>query len=94
MLNELRSDLDAASAGGNLTKQAYSGSSVSANALDFSGQVTLSSADYKLVDVFLNGVLMAPGYDLTAITTTSVTFDASIASSLIADDVIVVVSRG
>jgi hypothetical protein len=92
MLNELRVDLDNVSVGGNLSKAAYSGSQVAASVLDFAGQQTLASADHKLVDVFLNGVLMAPGFDLTAITTTSVTFDASI--SFIADDVIVVVARG
>jgi len=92
MLNELRIDLDNASAGGNVSKAAYSGSQVAAGVLSFAGQQTLASANHKLVDVFLNGVLMAPGYDLTAITTTSVTFHASI--SFIADDVIVVVARG
>jgi len=92
MLNELRIDLDNASAGGNVSKAAYTGSQVVAGVLSFAGQQTLASANHKLVDVFLNGVLMAPGYDLTAITTTSVTFDGSI--SFIADDVIVVVARG
>jgi hypothetical protein len=92
MLNELRIDLDNASAGGNVSKAAYSGSQVAAGVLSFAGQQTLASANHKLVDVFLNGVLMAPGYDLTAITTTSVTFDGSI--SFTADDVIVVVARG
>jgi hypothetical protein len=95
MLNELRQDLDSANSGGNLTKVAYAGTAVNSGTgvLSFVGQ-TLSSADHKLVDVFLNGVLMAPGYDLTAVAVGSVTFASSIASSLIADDVIVVVARG
>ena len=93
MLNELRIDLDGASAGGNISKVAYRGSAVSAGVLSFSGQA-LASANHKLVDVFLNGVLMAPGYDLSGISTSSVTFDAALAASLTADDVIVVVARG
>jgi hypothetical protein len=94
MLNELRIDLDAASAGGNLSKASYGVGSFAGNVLSFAAQATLASADHKLVDVFLNGVLMAPGRDLTAISTTSVTFDGSIVSALTSDDVIVVVSRG
>jgi len=93
-LNELYTDLQAASAGGNLSKASYGVADFAGNVLSFSGQQTLASADHKLVDVFLNGVLMSPGRDLTAITTTSVTFDASIVSALIADDVIVIVARG
>lgn len=96
MLNELRIDLDNASAGGNLKKASYVGTVVSGGVLDFgpSGQNlgTLSAAQHKLVDVFVNGVLMAPSYDLTGITTTSVTFDGSY--SFTSDDVITVVIRG
>lgn len=95
MLNELRTDVDAGSAGGNLSKVSYAGNSaaISAGVLTFISQ-TLASANHKLVDVFLNGVMLSPVYDLTAITTTSVTLAAGIASSLMADDVIVVVARG
>jgi predicted acyltransferase (DUF342 family) len=93
MLNELRSDLDSASAGGNLLKQAFLGTDVSAGGvLDFSSLGSLSSANHKLVDVFVNGVLMAPVHDLPGITTTSVTFEPSY--SFIADDVITVIIRG
>jgi hypothetical protein len=93
MLNELRTGLNSANAGGNLSKVAYAGSAVSAGVLTFVGQ-SLASASHKLVDVFLNGVLMAPGYDLVGINTSSVTFNSGLAASLMADDVIVVVARG
>lgn len=93
-LNELHTDLAAASAGGNLSKASYGVADFAGNVLSFAGQQTLASADHKLVDVYLNGVLMSPGRDLTAISTTSVTFDSSIVSALIADDVIVVIARG
>jgi hypothetical protein len=93
MLNELRSGLNSANAGGNLSKVAYAGSAVSAGVLTFVDQ-SLASASHKLVDVFLNGVLMAPGYDLVGINTSSVTFNSGLAASLMADDVIVVVARG
>ena len=95
MLNELRQDLDGASAGGNLSKVSYAGNSaaITAGVLTFIAQ-SLASANHKLVDVFLNGVMLSPVFDLTAITTSSVTLAAGIASSLTADDVIVVVARG
>jgi hypothetical protein len=93
-INELHTDLAAASAGGNLSKASYGVAAFAGNVLSFAAQQTLAAADHKLVDVYLNGVLMAPGRDLTAISTTSVTFDSSIVSSLIADDVIVVIARG
>ncbi len=94
MLNELRSGLTAADAGGNLSKAVYGSSDFSGNILSFAAQQTLASANHKLVDVYLNGVLMSPGRDLTAISTTSVTFDASIVSALMGDDVIAVIARG
>ena len=95
MLNELRQDLDGASAGGNLSKVSYAGNSaaISSGVLTFIAQ-SLASANHKLVDVFLNGVMLSPTFDLTAITTSSVTLAAGIASSLTADDVIVVIARG
>ena len=94
MLNELRSGLSSANAGGNLSKAAYSGSVVAGGVLSFAAQGSLASASHKLVDVFLNGVLLAPGYDLTGVSTTSVTMSSDIASALIADDVFTVVIRG
>ena len=95
MLNELRQDLDGASAGGNLSKVSYAGNSgaISSGVLTFIAQ-SLASADHKLVDVFLNGVMLSPTFDLTAITTSSVTLSSAISSSLVADDVIVVIARG
>jgi len=94
MLNELRSDLDDAETGGSLAKASYTSSDFEGNVLSFSAQATLPSADHKLVDVYLNGVLMSPSRDLTAISTTSVTFDASLVSELTPADVIVVITRG
>jgi len=93
-LNELRSDLDAANAGGNLSKETYDAADFVGNVLSFVGQGPLASADHKLVDVYLNGVLMAKDRDLTGISTTSVTFDSSIVSALVAEDVITVIVRG
>lgn len=55
---------------------------------------TLSSADDEKIDVFLNGIFMAYGYDISTITTTSFTFDSTIASSLTSDDIISIVLRG
>jgi len=90
MLNELR----AAASGGSLAKASYASSNFAGNVLTFSGQGTLAAAQHKFIDVYLNGVLMAPSRDLTALTTTAVTFDSSIVSALTADDVIVVITRG
>jgi len=94
-LLETKAAVVAAGAGGNLSKVSYAGNSaaISAGVLTFVGQ-TLASADHKLVDVYLNGVMLSPTNDLTAITTSTVTLAAGIASSLIADDVIVVIARG
>jgi hypothetical protein len=94
-LLETKAAVVAAGAGGNLSKVSYAGNSaaISAGVLTFVGQ-TLASADHKLADIYLNGVMLSPTNDLTAITTSSVTLAAGIASSLIADDVIVVIARG
>ena len=92
-VNSLKSALDALQGGGSSAKGTKSGADVSMGALDFSSIGTLADDDHKLIDVFLNGVLMAPTLDLTALTTTSVTFAGSIASSLSAEDVITVVLR-
>ena len=94
MLNELRLDVDAAAAGGNTSKANYSSSDFSGNILSFAAQQTLASASHKLVDVYLNGVLMSSGRDLTAISTTSVTFDEAIVTALVAEDIITVAARG
>jgi len=90
MLNELRS----AASGGSLAKASYTSSNFADNVLTFSGQGTLAAAQHKFIDVYLNGVLMAPDGDLTALSTTAVTFDASIVNALTSDDVIVVITRG
>jgi len=54
---------------------------------------TLTSADDEKIDVYLNGIFMAFGYDITTITTTSFTFDSSIVSTLIGDDIISIVLK-
>lgn len=54
---------------------------------------TLSSADDEKLDVYLNGIFMAYGYDISTITTTSFTFDAAIVSSLTSDDILSIVLR-
>ena len=94
-LLETKAAVVAAGAGGNLSKVSYAGNSaaISAGVLTFVGQ-TLASADHKLVDIYLNGVMLSPTNDLTAITTSTVTLEAGIASSLTAADVIVVIARG
>lgn len=53
----------------------------------------LSSADDEKLDVYLNGIFMAYGYDISTITTGSFTFDSAIASSLMSDDIISIVLR-
>lgn len=67
-----------------------------AHVLDFSSIGTIA-AEHKYIDVYLNGVLLAPGYDLdgsSAIESgTTVKLSADIANALIADDVITVVLR-
>lgn len=69
----------------------------SSNVLSFSGLGILSSgADVdKNVDVYLNGALLAfgEGRDVVAISTTSVTLNATLAASLTSDDVLTVALR-
>lgn len=69
----------------------------SSNVLTFSSLGTLSAgaALDKNVDVYLNGALLAygEGRDVTGFTTTTVTLNATLAASLIGDDVITVVLR-
>jgi hypothetical protein len=55
---------------------------------------TLSSADDEKLDVFLNGIFMAFGYDISTITQTTFTLDLTIINSLTADDIISIVLRG
>ena len=55
---------------------------------------TLSSADDEKLDVFLNGIFMAFGYDISTITQTTFTLDQTIVNSLTADDIISIVLRG
>jgi hypothetical protein len=70
---------------------------ISAGVLNFAaaGFGTLSSADDKNVDVYLNGALLAygAGRDVTAISTTTVTFATALANSLTPDDVVTVALR-
>jgi hypothetical protein len=55
---------------------------------------TMSDANYKHIDVYLNGAYLTPGYDLIAVTTTTVKLEAGIVASLVASDVISVTVRG
>ena len=55
---------------------------------------TLSTSGQQFVDVYLNGVLLAPGSDVTAVSTTTVTLDTTLAGSINGDDVITVILRG
>jgi cytoskeletal protein CcmA (bactofilin family) len=79
--------------GGSAAKGDLSSANVAAGVLTFSSIGTLTAAEHKLVDVYLNGVLLSPSRDLSSLTTTTVTLDSGIASGLIADDVITVVIR-
>jgi len=54
---------------------------------------TLTSAADSKIDIFLNGIFMAFGFDVTAITTTTFTFDSTIVSTLTSDDVLSIVLR-
>jgi hypothetical protein len=77
-------------------KGTLSSADVSARVLNFSSIGTIA-AEHKYIDVYLNGVLLAPGYDLDGASAiesgTSVKLSADIANALIADDVITVVLR-
>lgn len=79
--------------GGSAAKGDLSVANVSTNTLTFSSIGTLTAAEHKLVDVYLNGVLLSPSRDLSGLTTTTVDLDSNIASGLMADDVITVVIR-
>jgi len=79
--------------GGSAAKGDLSVANVSTNTLTFSSIGTLTAAEHKLVDVYLNGVLLSPSRDLSGLTTTTVDLDSAIASGLMADDVITVVIR-
>ncbi len=79
--------------GGSAAKGDLSSANVAAGVLTFSSVGTLTAAEHKLIDVYLNGVLLSPSRDLSSLTTTTVTIDSGIASGLIADDVITVVIR-
>ena len=77
-------------------KGTLSSANVSARVLDF-GSIGTIAPEHKYIDVYLNGVLLAPGYDLdgsSAIESShEVKLSADIANALIADDVITVVLR-
>jgi cytoskeletal protein CcmA (bactofilin family) len=97
MLNELRIDLDAASTGGNLVKNVYAGAALSSGALALSHAP--SAAQPKLLDVYLNGVLLeiVASSDLTK----DVWFDGSASAikfnsslGIEDDDKITVIVRG
>lgn len=79
--------------GGSAAKGDLSSANVAAGVLTFSSVGTLTAAQHKLIDVYLNGVLLSPSRDLSSLTTTTVTLDSGIASGLMVDDVITVVIR-
>jgi hypothetical protein len=54
---------------------------------------TLSTATDEYIDVHLNGVYLAYGYDITSITTTSFFLDTSISTTLTSDDIISITLR-
>ena len=74
-------------------KGTLTSANVAANVLTFSSVGTLSSAAQKYIDVFLNGVLLAPVIDVVSVTTTTATLNADIGGSLVVDDVITVCLR-
>jgi len=88
-LNELYAAGAGGAAKGNLAL-----SDVTVDVLDFSAIGTLNSADHKFIDVYLNGVLLAPGIDVTAVAVDNVTLAAGVVSELAVDDVFTVVLRG
>ena len=79
--------------GGSAAKGDLTSANVSGGVLTFSSIGTLTAAEHKLIDVYLNGVLLSPSRDLSSLTTTTVTLDSGIASGLMVDDVITVVIR-
>jgi hypothetical protein len=84
---------NAASSAGFFQKGTLSSANVVANVLTFSSIGTLSAAVQKNIDVFLNGVLLAPIFDVASVTTTTATLNSAIGDALIADDVITVCLR-
>ena len=84
---------NAASSAGFFQKGTLSSANVAANVLTFSSIGTLSSAVQKNIDVFLNGVLLAPIFDVASVTTTTATLDSAIGGALTVDDVITVCLR-
>lgn len=79
--------------GGSAAKGDLNSTNVAAGVLTFSSIGTLTAAEHKLIDVYLNGVLLSPSRDLSSLTTTTVALDSGIASGLMVDDVITVVIR-
>ena len=65
---------------------------VSSGTLTFSSVGTLVTASQQFIDVYLNGVLLAYGSDVSNVTTTTIDLDAGIV--LNSDDVLTVVLRG
>ena len=84
---------NAASSAGFFQKGTLSSANVAANVLTFSSIGTLSSAVQKNIDVFLNGVLLAPIFDVASVTTTTATLNSAIGGALTVDDVITVCLR-
>ena len=84
---------NAASSAGFFQKGTLSSANVVANVLTFSSIGTLSSAVQKNIDVFLNGVLLAPIFDVASVTTTTATLNSAIGDALMVDDVITVCLR-
>ena len=84
---------NAASAASFFQKGTLSSANVAANVLTFSSIGTLSSAVQKNIDVFLNGVLLAPVFDVASVTTTTATLNSAIGGALMVDDVITVCLR-
>jgi hypothetical protein len=54
---------------------------------------TLSTAADEYLDVYLNGVYLAYGYDITTITTTTFTLDSTITATFTSDDIISITLR-
>ena len=90
-LNELYSAGAGGSKKGNLAK---SDVNLVNNKLSFAAVGTLNTAGHAFVDVYLNGILLAPSVDLTGVEADKVTLAAGIVSELTDDDVFTVVLRG
>jgi hypothetical protein len=59
----------------------------------FSGIGTLPMATDEYLDVYLNGVFLSYGYDITNITTTTFTLDSNLSSTLTGDDILAIILR-